>query len=110
MTTRTDEELYAILKDMPDFDRFPLPEHWYEKFKIPRPEILTPMEAIRLADKVANAPGPLVITEVREPAPGGVRPLLEAPVVPVEITTISSDESAACEPSLRETAVNQESQ
>lgn len=99
MTTRSDEELYAILKDMPDFDRFPLPEHWYAKFAIPKPVILSPMEAVRLAMKVSNAPGFLVTTEVRQPAPGGVRPLIESPPVEIKVESIDN-----------ETPVHQESQ
>lgn len=93
MTARTDVELYRILKELPDFDRFPLPEHWYEMFSIPRPAILTPMEAIRLATQTANAPGLKVLLEVRDPAPGGVRPLIEAPVLPVEIKEGVVDEA-----------------
>lgn len=86
MATLTDEQIYALLKDLPDFDRLPLPNYFYEKFQIPLPTIQTPMEAVKLAMKVANAPGPLVKTEVRDPAPGGVRPLIE--VEPVKIETI----------------------
>lgn len=85
----TDEEIYALLKDLPDFDRLPLPKYFYEKFNIPPPKIQTPMEAIKLATSIANAPGPLVKTEVRNPAPGGVRPLLE--VEPVKIETIEGE-------------------
>jgi hypothetical protein len=83
----TDEEIYNQLKDLPDFDRLPLPKYFYEKFNIPPPKILTPMEAVKLAFDVANAPGPLVKTEHREAAPGGVRPLIEVEPVKVEVIT-----------------------
>ena len=86
MATLTDEQIYEQLKDLPDFDRLPLPKYFYEKFNIPPPKILTPMEAIYLMNKTANAPGALVKTEHREPAPGGVRPLIE--VEPVKIETL----------------------
>jgi hypothetical protein len=86
-TERTDEELYEILKDLPDFDRLPLPKHWYEKFNIPPPKILSFMQAYELMIKTANAPGPLVKTETRPPAEGGVRPLLEVEPVKVEVIT-----------------------
>lgn len=82
----TDEEIYNMLKDLPDFDRLPLPKYFYEKFNIPPPKILLPMEAIKLAEKTACMPGfqyqPL---EIREPAPGGVRPLIEVEPVKIEV-------------------------
>lgn len=90
----TDEQIYNLLKDLPDFDRLPLPKYFYEKFHIPPPEILTPMQALRLMSKVANAPGPLVKTEYREPAPGGMRPLIEVEPVPIEVKPGVSIEDA----------------
>ena len=30
-----EEELYAQLKELPDFECFPLPERWFKKFNIP---------------------------------------------------------------------------
>ena len=99
----TDEEIYNQLKDLPDFDRLPLPKYFYDKFNIPSPKILTPMEAVKLAYQVANAPGPLVKTEIREPAPGGVRPLID--VEPIDIKTLPG---VSIEDAL-ETDLNQES-
>lgn len=104
MPPLTDEEIYALLKDLPDFDRLPLPKYFYEKFAIPPPEILTPMEAINLAMKTANAPGPLVKTELRDIAPGGVRPLLESEPLKIEVKTNTTIENAI------ETPEHQESQ
>jgi hypothetical protein len=100
----SDEEIYELLKVLPDFDRLPLPKYFYEKFNIPPPKILTPMEAIKLSISVANAPGPLVKTEYRDPAPGGVRPLLESEPVKIEVKQGVSIEDAI------ETPVHQESQ
>lgn len=34
-TIYTDEELYNLVKDMPDLHLFPLPKHWYKKYNIP---------------------------------------------------------------------------
>lgn len=106
---KTDEELYAILKELPDFDRLPLPKHWYEKFNIPPPKILSIMEAYELMVKTANQPGPLVKTEVRPPADGGVRPLLDAPEVPVEVKHGVSIEDAIETP-VSETSERRDSQ
>ena len=47
---KTDEELYAILSKMPDFDRYPLPEYWYTKFNIPKPKILSICQTQQRAD------------------------------------------------------------
>jgi hypothetical protein len=104
MPPLSDEEIYDLLKNLPDFDRLPLPKYFYEKFNIPLPEILTPMQAINLATKTANAPGPLVKTEVRDVAPGGVRPLLESEPLKIEVKSNTTIEDAI------ETPVNQESQ
>ena len=104
MATLTDEEIYEHLKKLPDFDRLPLPNYFYEKFNIPPPTILSPMEAIKLATKTANAPGLLIKTEHRDPAPGGVRPLIEVEPVPIEVKPGVSIEDAI------ETPVHQESQ
>ena len=104
MPPLTDEEIYDLLKNLPDFDRLPLPKYFYEKFAIPLPEILTPMQAIKLATNTANAPGPLVKTEFRDVAPGGVRPLLESEPLKIEVKSNTTIEDAI------ETPVNQESQ
>lgn len=100
----TDEQIYEQLKNLPDFDRLPLPKYWYEKFNIPPPKILTPMEALQLQMQTMNAPGPLVKTEIREPAPGGVRPLIEPEPVKVKVLPDVSIEDAL------ETDINKESQ
>ncbi len=92
--SRSDEELYNMLKDLPDFDRLPLPSHWYTKFNIPPPKILSIMEAYDLMVHTANQPGPLMKTEAREPAEGGVRPLLDAPIVPIEVKANTCIEDA----------------
>ena len=34
-TTLSDEEIYAMLKELPDFDCYPIPKVWFEKFGIP---------------------------------------------------------------------------
>lgn len=81
----TDEEIYNQLKDLPDFDRFPLPKYFYEKFNIPVPQIQTMQEALKLQTKTFNAPGPLVKTEFRTAAPGGVRPLIEVKPLEIEV-------------------------
>ena len=81
---KTDEELYEILKKLPDFDRYPIPESWYAKFNIQRPKILTMRESFALARATADAPGPNCKTEFRPRAEGGVRPLINSEVPTLE--------------------------
>ena len=84
---KTDEELYEILKKLPDFDRYPIPESWYAKFNIPKPKILTMRESFALARATADAPGPNVPIEFRPRAEGGVRPLINSEVPTLECIT-----------------------
>jgi len=95
MTTLTDEEIYNALKDLPDFDRLPLPKYFYEKFNIPPPKILTPIEAVRLHEATQMQGGaPYLPPETRDPAPGGVRPLIEVEPVKIEVKPGVSIEDA----------------
>ena len=85
---KTDEEIYNSLKELPDFDRFPLPKDWYTKFNIPPPKIPTLRDALKAhyEAQLAYLNSPEVPVEIRPPAEGGVRPILEAP--PVEMKVI----------------------
>jgi hypothetical protein len=90
----SDEEIYNELKDLPEFKHLPLPRNWYAKFNIPVPEPVSfqkfAMERRWLEHKYDEN----VVYEVRnEPAPGGVRPILEVEPVPVEIITKNDDEN-----------------
>lgn len=46
MLDYTDDELYAMLKDLPDFKSYPLPSSWYKKYNIPPVEVIEPREYI----------------------------------------------------------------
>ena len=88
---KTDEELYNELKDLPDFHRLPLPESWYKKFNIERPSAINMKQYLQEKMYVRDLEVP---TEIRtEPAPGGVRPLLEVEQPKVEIITKTVGES-----------------
>ena len=85
---RTDEELYAELSQCPDFLKFPLPEHWYKKFNIPRPSAISTKQFLQEGYWVKCMNDPHVEREIRtEPVPGGVRPLLEVEQPAVEVIT-----------------------
>jgi hypothetical protein len=84
----SDELIYFSLKNLPDFERFPLPKFWYDKFKIIPPKIPTIKEALKLHYETQlaylnNPEAPKV--EIRPPAEGGVRPLLEGEVPEIKI-------------------------
>jgi len=84
----TDEELYEAIKDMPDFQKFPLPEHWYKKFNIEKPLPKTFQDFALGRDWLQHKFDENITYEVRtEPAPGGVRPIIESEPIPVEIIT-----------------------
>lgn len=72
--------MFEELKKLPDFDRLPLPKDWYTKFNIPPPKIPTLRESLKLHYETQlayiNTPTPPEI-EVRKPAEGGVRPLID---------------------------------
>jgi hypothetical protein len=100
-----DFNLYEQLKSLPDFNKLPLPDSWYKKFNIPRPEAVSfqsyAMERRWLAHKYDSD----LTYEVRtEPAPGGVRPILEAPEIPVTIETSSENQQSTTEESADSTA------
>jgi hypothetical protein len=98
-TKFTDEELYEGVKDLPYFKHLPLPKHWYKKFNIPVPEPVSfqtyAMERRWMEHKFDEG----ITYEVRnEPAPGGVRPLLEPEEIPMEVISESVSESQQLTP------------
>lgn len=85
MEERKERQLLDELMKLPDFDRFPLPEHFYAKYNIPKPKILTLMEALKLQSRTDCAPGDGKPLEIRKPAPGGVRPLIQIEPIKMEV-------------------------
>jgi hypothetical protein len=90
---KRERQLMETLMQLPDFDRFPLPEHFYAKYNIPKPKILGLMEALRLQSTTENLPGDGKPIEVRKPAPGGVRPLIE--VEPIKMEVLKKEDEVA---------------
>ena len=105
---KSDEELYAELKDLPYFKNLALPNHWYKKFNLPAPRPVSfqtfAMQRRWLEHKYDEG----VVYEVRsEPVEGGVRPIIESAPVPVDIITQNADESQKL--TLEESACSKES-
>jgi hypothetical protein len=105
---KSDEELYAELKDLPYFKNLPLPNHWYKKFNLPAPRPVSfqtfAMERRWLEHKFDEG----VEYEVKsEPVEGGVRPIVESAPIPVEIITKNDGENQQL--TLEESACSKES-
>lgn len=75
----TDEEIYNLIKDAPDFDCFPIPASWYEKFKIAPHKTLNPHEFVEseYTMKIAFQKKDLPPIVINEPQQGGK--LMEVP-------------------------------
>jgi hypothetical protein len=92
----TVEELFEQFKQLPDWDRFPMPEVFYEHFKVKKPQ-----PSVSLMEVLNYTPPPYksLLTngkiEIRKPAEGGVREIKELMVLPVEQTLIP-DENESC--------------
>jgi hypothetical protein len=64
----SDDELYSAMKELDDFESFPVPSSWFKKYNIPLREAVAPKEFIesnytlRRAVEVKDLP-PLIIDE-----------------------------------------------
>lgn len=84
MDEQRERELMEILMKLPDFDRYPLPEYLYAKYNLQKPKIMSLMESLKHYDHIQNMPGDGTL-EIRPPAPGGVRPLIEVKPLELEV-------------------------
>jgi hypothetical protein len=83
----SEEQLFAILKTLEDFDKYPLPVSWYKKFNLPAPKTVALPQYVKEGHWMKCAYDPKTTWEVRtEPAPGGVRPVLNTDLPTVELT------------------------
>jgi hypothetical protein len=84
--TLTDEELFEMMKNHPEFENLPKPASWFKKFN------LEPIKARNfkefIDDKAWEKAREMIVDEReirKEPVPGGVRPVLPSEEIPVEI-------------------------
>jgi hypothetical protein len=98
------EETFEQFKQLPDWEKYPMPEVFYDHFKIKKPK---PSNSIN--DALTYTP-PLSMpmnkngkVEVREPAPGGVRDLPELPPLPVEVKKMNEEGELEDYPELKPT-------
>ena len=90
----TDEELYAMMKDLPDFRCFPIPVSWFKKFNIPPLEVINPRKfleseyTLKCSLEEKDLP-PLIIKEPVRDAEGNIKLAPVAPPEEVKVETIS---------------------
>lgn len=88
----TVEEVFEQFKQLPDFDRYPMPEVFYQYFKVPKPKPTT-----SLMDSLCYSPPPHQSlntngkVELRQPAQGGVREIKEFQSLPVEVKKVNEE-------------------
>ena len=94
MNKLSDEELFAMMKECPEFAHLPMPATWFKKFG------LEPIKARNFKEYLEDnawekARGKHVDEkEIRkEPAPGGIRPVFPAEEIPMTITSRVIDPS-----------------
>ena len=86
------EETFEQFKQLPDWNKYPMPEVFYEHFKVQKPK---PSNSIQ--DALSYMP-PLSMPlnkngkiEIREPAPGGVREIKDLMTLPVEVKRLNEE-------------------
>jgi hypothetical protein len=83
----SDEELLAEIMKLDDWKKLPLPISWYKKFNLPAPSAVNVPQYIKEMSWLKSQYNPNTTWEVKtEPAPGGVRPILETNQPTVELT------------------------
>lgn len=94
----TDEELLQELKRLPEFESLVMPNAWYAKFKLPEKKCRDMKEYIKDSPwKNKHSHWYVGKVETIEAQPGGNRPILPAPEVPV-ITVVGSSYSDSDNP------------
>lgn len=73
VTEKEEVELLYALKQLPDFESFPLPDSWYEKYKLAKPRVINPRKFMEsnYAMEMALAPKDLPPIIIDEPQQGG---------------------------------------
>ena len=93
MTEEEEHALYLSLKDLPDFDCFPLPQHWYKKYNIQQPGLINPREFMEsgytLKMQFAKKDLPTITKGPVKDEDGNIKllPFLDPPKIEVETIT-----------------------
>lgn len=88
------EEAFEEFRKLPDWDRFPMPEVFYEHFKVKKPQpSVSLMESLTYSAPPHESLNQRGKVEIRPAVEGGVRPMPELLELPTEVTLIK-DETA----------------
>ena len=86
------EEAFEQFKQLPDWDKYPMPEVFYEHFKVKKPQpSLSLMESLTYTTPPHHSLNKNGKVEIRGPAEGGVREIKEFLTLPVEQTLITDE-------------------
>ena len=88
------EELFEEFKKLPDWERFPMPEAFYEHFKIKKLQPASITEAVCYQPPPFESLNEKGKIEVRDPAPGGVREIKDYLQLPVEVKRLNEETEA----------------
>lgn len=88
----TVEALFEEFKKLPDWDRYPMPEVFYQHFNVKKPQPATLTEVVNGYNpppyQSLNVNGKV---EIREPAEGGVREVKDFAHLPVEVKRLNEE-------------------
>ena len=87
----TVDELFEQFKQLPDFERYPLPESFYKTYNLKKPQPASLTECILYSPPAYQSLNENGKVEVRGPAPGGVREIKDLQQLPVEVKRLNDE-------------------
>ena len=86
---QTDEELFQEVKKLENWQDYPFPEHWYEKFNIPKPEAVDMATYLKenkwMKAWVGGGKSIKIIKEPQEYAANTPRGFVEGPTLEMKV-------------------------
>lgn len=105
LSSKSLEELFQEFQKLPDWNRFPLPEVYYQKFNIKKPQPQTVQESASFNPFVYMHFGEKPV-ETRGPVEGGVREIKDLMTLPVEVKMVEDVSGAVVNDDAGVTLVN----
>jgi hypothetical protein len=102
-TEQQEDELYNLLKDLPDFKSLPLPARWYKKYTIEpleagsSKEFLDSAYTIKMMFAPKDLP-PIIINEPQRDASGNIKLVKLVEPEPIDIKIVSRPYDANAKP------------
>lgn len=86
------DELFEEFKQLPDWDKFPMPEVFYEHFHVKKPKpSVSIMDALVYTPPLSHSLNTNGKVELRDAAPGGVREIQTVAPPPVEVKKVNEE-------------------